>query len=322
MVAGVLASAALSTSPVGATAARRALDDAGPVPGTIFVADPGLVNGGDAVGPGSVTLYRPGASGHARPEVVVTKGMAGPGGIAVDSSGNLWVANESGDVVEYSRAELAKPSPVPTVTISPGGDGLAFDPSGNLWVSTGSSVVEFSKAELAKSGSPAPVATLSEDDCSLAFDSYGDLWEGSTSNTLSEWTKPQLPKLFKRGELPSPAVQITSNSLSGPCKPAFDHAGDVWAGNYNTELVVEFTKAKLAKTATLVPKVVISSAQNGNPGDVAFDASGNLWVPTQGLGTVVEYTKAQLAKSGAPVPHDTISMPTTSNGPWAVAIEP
>ncbi len=267
-------------------------------------------------------MYRLGASGHARPEVVVTKGIDGPGGIAVDSSGNLWVANESGNVVEYSRAELTKASPAPTVTISQGGDGLAFDPSGDLWVSTGSDVVEYSKTELAKSGSPTPVFTLSEDDCSVAFDSSGDLWEGSTANTLAEWAKPQLTKPAKPAGFLLPKVTITSDSLNGPCKPAFDQGGDVWAGNYNTDLVVEFTKAQLAKTATLAPKVVISSKQNGNPGDVVFDGSGDLWVPTQGLHSVVEYTTAQLAKSGSPVPHLTISMSVTPNGPWAVAIEP
>jgi hypothetical protein len=99
--------------------------------------------------------------------------------------------------------------------------------------------------------------------------------------------------------------------------------GDLWAGNYNTDTVVEFTKAQLAKTTTLAPKVVISSPQNETPGDVAFDASGDLWVPTMGLHTVVEYTRAQLGKSGVPVPHVTISTNAdTENGPWAVAIEP
>jgi streptogramin lyase len=317
-----LASTGLATSPAALAANSGALGGAGPASGTIFVADPGVVSGGFATGPGSVSLYRPGSFGNARPEVVVTKGIDGPGGIAVDSSGNLWVANESGNVVEYSRAELAKASPAPTVTISPGGDGLAFDPSGNLWVSTGSSVVEYSKAELAKSGSPTPVFTLNEDDCSVGFDSSGDLWEGSTSTTLTEWTKSQLANPGKSGEFLLPKVTITSDSLNGPCKPAFAQNGDVWAGNYNTNLVVEFTKAQLGKTATLAPKVVISSKQNGNPGDVAFDASGDLWVPTEGLHSVVEYTKAQLAKSGSPVPHVTISTPASPNGPWAVAIEP
>ena len=320
LVAGIVGGTGLVTSPA-AAAASGALGGAGPAPGTIFVADPGVVSGGNALGPGFVSLYRPGASGHARPEVVVTKGMDGPGGIAVDSSGNLWVANESGDVVEYSRAELAKASPAPTVTISPGGGGLAFDPSGNLWVANGSNVVEYSKAELAKSGSPTPVITL-EDDCSVAFDSSGDLWQGSTANTLAEWTKPQLAKPTKPAGVLLPKVTITSDSLNGPCKPAFDQGGDLWAGNYNTHLVAEFTKAQLAKTATLAPEVVISSKQNGNPGDVAFDVSGDLWVPTQGLHSVVEYTTAQLAQSGSPVPRVTISTPVTPNGPWAVAVEP
>jgi DNA-binding beta-propeller fold protein YncE len=85
----------------------------------------------------------------------------GPTGMAIDSSGDLWVANQlSGTVVEYSPAELAQASPAPTVTIHvEGAGGVAFDPSGNLWASinfatapvTGA-VEEFTKAELAKSG--------------------------------------------------------------------------------------------------------------------------------------------------------------------------
>jgi len=109
-----------------------------------------------------------------------------------------------------------------------------------------------------------------------------------------------------------------------PCQPAFDRAGDLWVGNYTANTVVELTKAQLAKSGTLAPKVIISLRQNEHPGLVAFDASGDLWVPTQSGHSVVEYTQVQLSKSGSPVPHVTISMPAalTDNGPWAVAIEP
>jgi len=83
---------------------------------------------------------------------VITAGVNGPGDLAFDPSGNLWVSNgSSGTVVEYSRAELAKASPVPTVTISPGtgAGGIAFWPSGDLWVgSSNGVVVEFTKAQL------------------------------------------------------------------------------------------------------------------------------------------------------------------------------
>ena len=118
------------------------------------------------------------------------------------------------------------------------------------------------------------------------------------------------------------AVVITSTDLNGPCRPAFDRSGDLWAGNYNLNTVVEFTKAELARSGSPAPKAVISSSQNGTPGDVAVDASGDLWVPTM-QNAVVEYTKAQLTKSGSPAPALTIAGPTTKlNWPWAVAVEP
>jgi len=107
-----------------------------------------------------------------------------------------------------------------------------------------------------------------------------------------------------------------------PCQPAFDRAGDLWAGNFRANTVVELTKAQLTKSTTLARKVIISLPQNGHPGFVAFDGSGDLWVPTQGGHSVVEFTKAQLAESGSPVPHVTISVPGTPHGPLAVAIAP
>jgi len=204
----------LATSPAAATTTQGTLGGTGPAPGTIFVADPGVVNSDlGALGPGSVSLYRPGASSHARPEVVITKGLAGPVGIAVDSSGNLWVANMGGDVVEYSRAELAKASPAPTVSIAESGDGLAFDASGDLWVSAAYNVFEYGKAQLLESGLPTPVFTLNEDDCSLSFDASGDLWEGSMGHFLSEWPKGELPKV-------SPPFRTHSRSSQGE-----DHLG-------------------------------------------------------------------------------------------------
>jgi hypothetical protein len=84
------------------------------------------------------------------------KGVDGPSGFAFDSSGDLWVANGTGTVVEYSRADLATASAVPTVTLSYVAGGLSFDPAGNLWASNngGSAVVEFAKTALGRSGSP------------------------------------------------------------------------------------------------------------------------------------------------------------------------
>ena len=274
-------------------------------------------------GPGSITAYRPGAIGDPRPEVVITKGVHGPGGLAVDSSGDLWVANEVGSVVEYSRADLARPSPAPTVTISYVAGGLAFDPSGDLWAINGTDVAEFTKAEIAKSGSPKPVFSL-PDNCSVVFDSSGDLWEGSSVDWVLEFTRAQRVQLAKStSQSPSPDVMITSDSLNGPCKPAFDAAGGLWAGNYGGGTVVEFTKAQLAKSGSPAPKVTLSSLAIGVAGDVAIDRSGDLWVPNAVNNEVNVFTKDQLAKSGSQPPAFNISGSATGlNWPWAVAIWP
>jgi hypothetical protein len=303
----------------------------GPAPGTIFVSNVGPYDNTTQrfTTAGSVTLYRPGSSGNARPEAVITKGMNyGPTDLAVDSSGDLWVANQTGGtVVEYSRAELVQPSPAPTVTIHvEGPGGVAFDPSGNLWASINfatagnGAVEEFTKAELAKSGTPAPVFTLNEGDCRSGFDSSGDLWEGSTTNSLTEWTKPQLARTGSA--LPPPKVIVTSDALNGGCKPVFDRVGDLWVPNMTN--LVEYTRQQLAKSGSVAPKVLISSPGLSNVVDAAFDPSGDLWAANYVRnGAVLEFTKADLAKSGAVAPARTISGPTTGlNYSFALAIEP
>ncbi|MGA3355098.1 MAG: hypothetical protein ABSD85_18250 [Acidimicrobiales bacterium] len=334
LAAGALVSSALSAAP--AAAARTSVERtaAASAPGTIYVANAGAYTGNGATGGtgnGSITAYRPGASGNARPVLVITAGVDGPNSIAFDRYGDLWVANNtSNTVTEYSKAELAKASPVPTVTISLAGpDGNAFSPSGELWVGSNNEVVEFTEAQLAKSGSPHPAVTLAANSCSIAFDPSGDLWEGSTGDEVYEWTEAQLTKSGS----PAPRVTINSTSLKEPCRPTFDSAGDMWAANYNGnygDTVVEFTKAQLAKSGSPRARVTItpkpsSSEPDGlaDPGDVAFDRTGDLWVPNAGAGAVVELTQAQLAKSGSPVPARIITGPATKlNWPWSLAIEP
>jgi ligand-binding sensor domain-containing protein len=206
---------------------------------------------------------------------VITNGINGPVDMAVDSSGDLWVANSNGDtVVEYSRAELAKANPAPTVTIHPGGPagGVAFDPSGDLWVGTGTlGVEEFNKAELAKSGSPSPVFTLSQDNCRVGFDRAGDLWMGSFAGGLVEYTKTQLAK----SSSVAPQVVISSPGLSNLVDAAFDPSGDLWvpnarpagdqgqANHRGRSEVVEFTKAELAKSGVVTPARTISGPDSG-----------------------------------------------------------
>jgi sugar lactone lactonase YvrE len=121
-------------------------------------------------------------------------------GLAFDSSGDLWVANNGTTTIfEFNASALPTASGsmtlTPNIMLSDDGHGsiqgpwaLAFDSAGNLWSSNANSpdtVVQFSKASLAASGSPTPAVTLSSATVGgnaslnapngIAFDSSGDL---------------------------------------------------------------------------------------------------------------------------------------------------
>lgn len=110
-------------------------------------------------------------------------------GIAFDSGGNLWVANNGGNTIfEFNAADLIPNLTAhvpylltPQVVLSDptnnpaiqGPWGLAFDSSGNLWVSNVgywgeinnlvlqvNTVVEFPKSSLAATGTPSPAVIL------------------------------------------------------------------------------------------------------------------------------------------------------------------
>ena len=191
----------LSTAPIASAKTWERLT--GPSPGTIFVANAG--SGGGGTGPGSVTMYRPGASGNARPEAVITVGIDGPQGMAVDPARDLWVTNSTSNTVsEYSHSELSKVAPVPKVTIT-GFDapvGVAFDASGDLWVANAGTnmIVELAKAELDRSGDPAPVFMLAQDTCGVAFDSSDDMWAADLAESkIVEFAKAELTEIGPPG---------------------------------------------------------------------------------------------------------------------------
>lgn len=165
--------------------------------------------------------------GALTPSVVLSatgSSIAHPIGIAFDSSGDLWVANDnSSTVVEFTPTQLAATgSPTPAVTISANSTpslsspfDIAFDAAGNLWVANAynaPSVVRFSPSQLTTSGSPTPMATITSASAGtnpegLALDASGALW-------VADYGAKQLLRFTNPATLsgtvsPSAAVNIT-----------------------------------------------------------------------------------------------------------------
>ena len=118
-------------------------------------------------------------------------GINNPAAAAVDASGNLWIANTTGNsVTELSHAGsvLSGASGFTAGAIT-APSALALDPSGNVWIANGNSTLtELSQAGTNVGTSPFTGGGLSTP-TSIAFDGLGNVWLSNSGNgSVSEFS--------------------------------------------------------------------------------------------------------------------------------------
>ena len=115
-------------------------------------------------------------------------------------------------------------------------------------------------------------------------------------------------RLEHRRDTPTPDVTNPSADLYEPVGIAFDKSNNLWASNFGSGTLTEFTVAQLKALATTnnpAASVVISGLDE--PRGLAFDGSGNLWAENFRNSTLVEFTPSQLAAGGPQTPQVTIT---------------
>jgi len=102
------------------------------------------------------------------------------GGIAIDSSGNVWVANWSNSVTKLSSTG----SIIGTYSVGTNPVGIAIDGSGNVWVANyGGSTV----TELSSTGSIIGTYSVGANPIGIAIDATGNVWvTNSSDNTVTK----------------------------------------------------------------------------------------------------------------------------------------
>ncbi len=215
-------------------------------------------------------------------------GLDGQSGLAVDASGNVWVASYTGNV-------LSKFGPAGVVLSGSGGftgnglngsEAVAIDSSGDAWVANygGSSLSEFNSSGSPISGSPYTGGGLDGPNA-VAIDQSGHVWAVNQGNSsISEFGSGGSPITGSGG--------ITTGGLNDPTGIAVDFSGNIWVPNYHALGISEFNSSGTANASS-----PFTGGGLDSPYGVAIDAAGNVWAANLYSGDSL----SELNSSGSPL---------------------
>jgi streptogramin lyase len=232
--------------------------------GNLFVADngttPNACNGNTALptvcelkrtGPGAYSAPIPLPGGFTCP-ATVSEPLPCLRGLAVDASGNVWVADYNGGsgglVYElkpaagaYTNSPLAVKGPAPSGWGAPWG--ISIDPAGNVFVGDylAQTIAEISNTSIA-AAAPAAMTVVNtgfvQYPRGLAVDSSDDLFiiDGNVDRVV-EIAPPY-----------TSVNNVNNYGFQGPGDLALDATGNLWLSEYDTGLVRELTVASNYET--------------------------------------------------------------------------
>ncbi|HEY6412309.1 MAG TPA: NHL repeat-containing protein [Edaphobacter sp.] len=217
-------------------------------------------------------------------------GIQGPGPLAFDGAGNVWIANGGPSVSKLSAngAVLSPGAGFNTNGVS--STALALDTSGNVWVadSANNKIEVLSQTGAAIPGSPYSGAGINGP-FSIAIDSVGGAW---VANRIGS----SLSRLTSFGDTVAGSPYYGAG-LNAPIDLAVDGLGNVWLANSGSNSVSEFLSTGRPQSGASG----YGSAALSNPFRVALDRSGNLWVASLGTSVVGSGLITQIVGVAAPV---------------------
>jgi hypothetical protein len=231
-------------------------------------------------------------------------GSTAPGSstLAVDASGNVWIANKSINSVSEWNSFGASYSPNTSGTAAGGFTGggiyapasLAIDPSDYVWIVNGNgTLTKLDSTGTADTNSPFSGSGLSTTGTGIAIDGSSDVWVTSGDSPGS------IAKFNSRGIAQSPSTGYTGG-MADPSVIAIDGSGNVWVYNQQARSGInDYVKLNNASGALTVGVQGSYAAYNGNPSQLAIDKSGNVWSAGPSSIQVLEIPAGYIGATGS-----------------------
>ncbi|MDA8196285.1 MAG: hypothetical protein M0019_03570, partial [Actinomycetota bacterium] len=273
-------------------------------------------------------------------------GLNTPVSPAIDSNGNLWVANSASNTSDYTISEFSSnqigsaftaqttsssTNYTPYLTLSSSTDAngnvsiyqpsaIALDAAGNLYVANGydsstntaaGSVAEFGASQLVSSS--APGATITPSPINLDSNSLLNVPTSATFLNVNGSTKLALGSSSTINVLNLPLNH--SSVFNQPGSLAIDSHGDVWIADYANSTIEMYTQSEIA--SNLPPSVTLSSATvpygtNNNSSYQSLNGPTGVAIDANGNLWVTNFSDSDVVEFSA-------SSITTSSSPVPIA---
>ncbi len=304
----------------------------------IYVANDGSDFGGTV----TVTIYPAGSNGNVAPSATISgtnTGLNGPTGIAVDGSGNIYVANrDSNTVTVYPAGSTGNAAPSKTIGGYKTGlndpSGIAADSNGQIYVtndgsnSGGSDSVTIYAA--GSNGNAGPKGVIGGSNTELvspmgiAVNGSGIYVANVGNNTVTLYG-------VNNGNV-APSATIDDSffpaGIVAPVGIALDHSGSIYVANqggfnFDTDVsnAATVTVYPAGSNSEAGPSATISGSNTGlnDPAGIAVDSGGNIYVANNNSNTVTVYIAGS---DNNAQPTATIGgSNTTLNSPVGIAVD-